>query len=234
MGSLEGQARASGKLTMLSLPLPRSEDGLQLLCLGAHSDDLEIGCSGTLLAILRAREIAGVTWVVFSGDAERAAEAASAAKRLLGNGPEIRLLQPGFRDGFLPYVGAEVKEFFETVKQHTRPDLVFTHYRHDRHQDHRLVSELTYNTFRHHLILEYEVFKLDGDLGNPNVYVPLGRDLVDEKVALLLERFGSQRDRRWFSGEVFESVLRLRGIEAGSPSGYAEAFYGRKLMFRAE
>ncbi|MGO9831491.1 MAG: PIG-L deacetylase family protein [Myxococcaceae bacterium] len=204
--------------------------GYELLCLGAHSDDLEIGCSGTVLRLLKELPVARVTWVVLSGNPERAREARAGARRVLGRRPGVRLVQETFRDGYFPYLGGQVKDFFEKLKREVAPDLVFTHYREDRHQDHRLVSELTYNTFRSHLVLEYEIFKVDGDLGRPNVYVPLSAATVQRKVALLEASFGSQRDRRWFSEEAFRALLRLRGIEAGSPSGYAEAFYGRKVV----
>jgi LmbE family N-acetylglucosaminyl deacetylase len=143
-------------------------------------------------------------------------------------------VQESFRDGFFPYTAVAVKEFFERLKAGVDPDLIFTHYRGDRHQDHRLVSDLTYNTFRDHLILEYEVLKTDGDLGQPNVYVPLDMTTVRRKVSILLQSFGTQRDKRWFNEDAFRGLLRVRGVEALSPSGYAEAFYGRKLILGAE
>jgi LmbE family N-acetylglucosaminyl deacetylase len=215
------------------LPLRLGEarrGGYELLCLGAHSDDLEIGCSGTVLRLLREQTIARVTWVVLSGNKERAKEARRGAKKVLGDRRGVRLVQQSFRDGYFPYVAVEIKDFFERLKREVQPDLVFTHYRNDRHQDHRLVSELTYNTFRDHLVLEYEILKVDGDLGQPNTYVPLDAATVRRKVTLLESSFGSQRDRRWFSEEAFRALMRLRGVEAGSASGYAEAFYGRKLL----
>ena len=159
---------------MLPLMLrPPSEGGYDVLCLGAHSDDLEIGCGGTMIRLLQELPVERITWVVLSGNAERAAEARRGARRVLGRHPGARVLQADFRDGFFPYTAAPIKEYFEMLKAEASPDLVFTHYRHDRHQDHRLVSDLTYNTFRDHLILEYEIMKVDGDLGNPSVYVPL-------------------------------------------------------------
>jgi LmbE family N-acetylglucosaminyl deacetylase len=211
-------------------PRPPADGGYELLCVGAHSDDLEIGCSGTMLRLLAAWPIERVTWVVLSARGERGVEAEKAARRLLGERPGVRIVLGEFRDGFFPYTAVPIKEFFEQLKREVEPDLVLTHYRDDRHQDHRLVSELTYNTFRDHLILEYEIMKLDGDLGNPNVYVPLDEDVVGRKVELLMEGFGSQRDKRWFSEDAFRALMRLRGIEAGAPSGFAEAFYGRKLV----
>ena len=216
---------------MLTLTeLAASGAALELLCLGAHSDDLEIGCSGTLLRLLDELPIERVTWVVLSGDEERSCEARRGAHAVLGCRPGARVLQQTFRDGFFPYTAVEIKEYFEHLKRSTAPDVIFTHYRNDRHQDHRLVSDLTYNTWRDHLVLEYEVMKTDGDLGNPNVYVSLDGRTVDRKVALLDECYGTQRDKRWFSEDAFRGLMRLRGIEAGAPSGYAEAFYGRKVV----
>ena len=215
---------------MLPLILPRPPRGLELLCLGAHSDDLEIGCGGTVLRLLREGAVARVTWVVLSGNADRAREARRGARRVLGRHPGARVVQQEFRDGFFPYTAVAIKEYFEGLKREVRPDLVLTHYREDRHQDHRLVSDLTYNTVRDHLVLEYEVMKTDGDLGRPSVYVPLDEPTVRRKVRLLADCFGTQRDKRWFCEDVFRSLLRLRGVEAGAPSGYAEAFYARKVV----
>jgi LmbE family N-acetylglucosaminyl deacetylase len=203
---------------------------LELLCLGAHSDDLELGCAGTVLRVLDELPIHRVTWVVLSGDHERSAEAERSCRRILDGRCETAIHLQHFRDGFFPYTAAPIKEFFESLKTQTRPDLILTHYRDDRHQDHRLTSELTYNTFRDHLIFEYEVIKKDGDLGRPNTYVPLDEATVQRKVELLMQGFGSQRDKSWFSEDAFLGLMRLRGIEACSPSGYAEAFYGRKIV----
>jgi LmbE family N-acetylglucosaminyl deacetylase len=220
----------------MMLPLaPRTpEQGdLELLCIGAHSDDLEIGCGGTVLRLLRELPVSRLTWVVLSGSPDRAEEARQGARRVFGRRRGTRIVQAAFRDGFFPYTGGAIKEFFEVLKSEVKPDLILTHYRHDLHQDHRVVSELTYNTFRDHLIFEYEIMKLDGDFGNPNVYVPLDTMTVRRKISLLLDSFGTQRDKRWFSEETFRGLMRLRGMEAGSSSGYAEAFYGRKLVMFA-
>jgi LmbE family N-acetylglucosaminyl deacetylase len=203
---------------------------LELLCIGAHSDDLELGCAGTLLRILDELPIERVTWVVLSGDNDRAAEAERSCQRLLDDRCLTDIHLQRFRDGFFPYTAVAIKEFFETLKAQTRPDLILTHYREDLHQDHRLTSELTYNTFRNHLIFEYEVLKKDGDLGRPNTYVPLAEETVRHKLQLLMDGFGSQRDKTWFSEDAFLGLMRLRGIEACAPSGYAEAFYGRKIV----
>ena len=213
----------------LTLPPPRGA-GYELLCLGAHSDDLEIGCGGTLLRLLREVPIERVTWVVLSGDASRASETRRAARRILGNRAETKIVLREFRESYFPYTAVPIKEFFDELRRDVDPDLVFTHYRHDRHQDHRLVSELTYNTFRDHFVLEYEIIKLDGDIGNPNFYVGIDTATVRRKMRVLTECFSSQRDKRWFSEDVFRGLLRLRGVEAGAASGYAEAFYARKVV----
>ena len=200
-----------------------------VLCLGAHCDDIEVGCAGTLLKLLREGEVASVTWVVLTATPERAAEARASARTLLRGVPRTHVVVAEFRDGFLPYDGGAVKEFFEALKPTVAPDLIFTPSREDRHQDHRLVAELTWNTFRDHCILEYEIPKWDGDFGSPNVFVPLARALAGRKVRHLLRAFPSQRGRHWYTEDVFRAVLRLRGMEANAPSGLAEAFYGRKL-----
>ncbi len=198
-----------------------------LLCLGAHSDDLEIGCGGTILRLIDEHPGLHVHWVVFSGDDRRQQEARTSAGRFLQQVTQTEIEIHQFRDGFLPYVGGEVKEKFELLKKKISPDLILTHYREDLHQDHRLVNELTWNTFRDHLIWEYEVPKYDGDLGRPNLFVPLDDTMVSAKLQILNDCFGSQRSKRWFTDETFLGLLRLRGIECGSR--YAEAFYGRKI-----
>lgn len=216
---------------MLSLsPRRDGSTGLELLCLGAHSDDIELGCAGTLLRLLEEHPVERITWVVLSGDDQRAAEAEVSCRRLVAGRCKTEVHLQRFRDGFFPYTAASIKEFFEFLKAQVNPDLILTHYRHDRHQDHRLVSELTYNTFRAHLILEYEVMKKDGDLGRPNTYFPLDRETVSQKVELLMEVFGTQRDRTWFAEDSFRALMRLRGVEATAQSGYAEAFYCRKMV----
>jgi len=201
-----------------------------LLCLGAHCDDLEIGCGGTVLTLTTGGTPPAVTWVVFSSDSTREGEALRGAERLLRKATNSQIIIRKFRDGFLPYDGGLVKETFEELKGIASPDLILTHYRGDLHQDHRLISELTWNTFRDHLILEYEIPKYDGDFGVPNVFVPLEQSLCCEKIDTILTSFPSQRGKRWFTEEVFRSVLRLRGMECAAPSNYAEAFYGRKLV----
>jgi LmbE family N-acetylglucosaminyl deacetylase len=214
---------------MMNLGLKTGRDSaLHVLCLGAHSDDIEIGCGGTLLRL--AEEFPGCIfhWVVFSAIGERAAEARRAAE-LFGGSRVKDLIFKEFRDGFMPFSGADVKSVFEDLKQ-VSPDVVFTHTRGDAHQDHRLLSELTWNTFRDHLILEYEIPKYDGDMGRPQLFVPLTKNICGDKVKHLMETFQSQRAKRWFEPETFLSLMRLRGMECNAPSGYAEAFYCRKLV----
>jgi LmbE family N-acetylglucosaminyl deacetylase len=203
----------------------------RVLCLGAHADDIEIGCGGTLLKLLAARGgRVSVDWVVFSADERRKAEAVRSAESFLRDAKEANVRIEGFRSSYFPYVGGEVKDFFERLADEGSPDLVFTHHRDDLHQDHRVIAELTWNTYRDHLILEYEIPKYDGDLGRPNVFVPLDRPQCDRKIALLLEGYPSQADKPWFTEDTFRAVLRLRGVESRAPSGFAEAFHGRKLV----
>ena len=203
---------------------------LTLLFLGAHSDDIEIGCGGTVLRFLEEFDVKEVCWVIFSASGERAAEARESANRFLEKAPRREVNIYTFRDGFFPYVGAEIKECFEELKRIVSPQVIFTHYRHDLHQDHRLISELTWNTFRNHLILEYEVVKYDGDLGVPNFFVHLSDDICRRKIDNIQKCFKTQGNRQWFDDDSFLSLLRLRGIESNAPEKYAEAFYGRKLV----
>jgi LmbE family N-acetylglucosaminyl deacetylase len=200
-----------------------------ILLLGAHCDDIEIGCGATVRRLVEAHPDACFQWIVFSSNEERAAEARRAAGEFLRGAERVNVEVESFRDGFLPYEGGRVKDHFEALKRRIRPDVVFTHYRHDAHQDHRLLCELTWNTFRDHLILEYEVPKFDGDLGSPNVFVDAPEAAVADKIRILEECYGSQHGRTWFDERTFRALLRLRGIEANAPSGLAEAFYGRKL-----
>jgi LmbE family N-acetylglucosaminyl deacetylase len=202
----------------------------RVLAIGCHADDIEIGCGGTLLRLAATYPQAEVLWVVLSADGARAEEARRSAADFTAGFRSAKVLLGGFRDGFLPYGGGDVKEFFEALKDEIAPDVIFTHQRGDLHQDHRLACELTWNTFRDHLVLEYEVPKYDGDLGAPNVFVHLDRPIVQRKIELLLGHFGSQADRRWFTEDLFRALLRLRGMESNSPSGEAEAFYSRKLV----
>lgn len=217
---------------MHALTLPAGP--LRVLCLGAHPDDIEIGCGGTLMHLSETRPALTLLWVVFTGTKARAEEARASAARLLGGRATVEARVEGFRDGYLPSQSAEVKDAFERLKGQFSPDVIFTHSLDDRHQDHRLLAELTWNTFRDHWILEYEIPKYDGDLGRPNVYVPLSQALCERKVSHLLETFPSQREKRWFRRETFLALLHLRGVEAGAPEGAAEAFTGRKVLFRGQ
>lgn len=204
-------------------------DVRRVLCLGAHCDDIEIGCGGTILRLTQERPGLEVLWVVFSSTAVRAQEAKRAAELFLAGAAVWEVVIRDYRDGFLPYLGSEVKQYVETLKSF-QPDVILTHTLEDRHQDHRVIGELTWNTFRDHLILEYEVVKYDGDFGRPNVYVPLTEDLARRKAQSIVDVFGSQERRDWFRADTFLSVARLRGIECRSESGYAEAFVARKLV----
>lgn len=201
----------------------------RVLAIGCHADDIEIGAGGTLLSLVAATPGLEVTWVVLAASGARAEEARRSAEAFAGGAGRLRLIMESFRDGFLPYAGGEVKEFFEQLKLEVDPDLVLTHAGDDLHQDHRLACELTWNTFRDHLILEYEIPKYDGDLGPRNVYVELDEEAARRKTQLLIEHFPSQADKHWFDEELFLGLLRLRGMEAGARSRYAEAFRARKL-----
>ena len=214
---------------MMHLNLGAKAGGLKILCLGSHSDDIEIGCGGTILRLVDQYPGCEFHWVVFNAIGVRDAEARRAAQLFAGSHLKGSLLKT-FQDGFMPYVGDEVKAIFEKDLKPLAPDLIFTHNRNDAHQDHRLIAELTWNTFRDHLILEYEIPKYDGDLGQPGVFVPLDSEVCEKKVRYLMDAFESQRTKRWFEPGTFLSLMRMRGMECNAPSGYAEAFYCRKLV----
>jgi LmbE family N-acetylglucosaminyl deacetylase len=203
---------------------------LRILCLGAHSDDIEIGCGGTVLQLLSQRRGVEFLWVVFSSGSDREREARASAARFLEHAEHREVLVKDFRASYFPYDGAKIKDFFEELKKRISPDLIFTHYRHDRHQDHRTISDLTWNTWRSHLILEYEIPKYDGDLGSPNCFVPLEREVCDRKIKYLCEFFQTQSNKSWFTEDTFQAILRLRGVECAARDKYAEAFYCRKLV----
>ena len=216
---------------MLNLTLAEKPDlAYKVLCLGAHSDDIEIGCGGTVLKLVEKYPNLIVQWVVFSSNPAREQEAICSGNNFLEKVAQKQIIVKSFRDGFLPFMAIEVKEAFEQIKQNFNPDLILTHYRHDAHQDHRLISELTWNTFRNHLILEYEIPKYDGDLGNPNFYMPLESSICQQKIEYLINSFPSQKDKQWFTEETFLAILRIRGIESNAPDKYAEAFYARKIV----
>jgi LmbE family N-acetylglucosaminyl deacetylase len=203
---------------------------LTLLCIGAHSDDIEIGCGGTVLSLLAERAGVTVHWVVLSADAIREREARNSAARFLRRAASRHVRIEHFPDSFMPWNGAAVKYVFEQLKSTIDPDLVFTHCRQDAHQDHRLVAELTWNTFRDHVILEYEIPKYDGDLGRPNIFVPLNDRIRRAKLRVLMSAFPSQRSRSWFTESTFDALMRLRGIECAAAEGFAEAFHGHKFV----
>ena len=214
---------------MLNLPRDFSSP-LQILCLGAHSDDIEIGCGGTILRLAEQYPFCKFHWVVFSAQGVRAEEAKRGAMLFAGAKAASGALLKTFQDGFMPYLGADVKAVFEELKETASPDVIFTHNHSDAHQDHRLLAELTRNTFRNHLILEYEIPKYDGDLGQPTVFVPLPTELCQKKVQIIVDTFESQRSKRWFQPDTFFSLMRLRGMECNAPSGFAEGFFCRKLV----
>ncbi len=204
---------------------------LTLLCLGAHSDDIEIGCGGTILRLAAERPKLNVHWVVFGANPQREREARRSAHGFLRQVKNKSIVVKNFRDGFFPFNGAEIKEQFEQLKQEVSPDLIFTHCHQDWHQDHRLMASLTWNTFRDHLILQYEIPKYDGDWGTPNFYVHLDQPTCRRKVAYLLRYFQTQRNKHWFTADTFWAMLRLRGLECNAPHKYAEAFYSRKMAY---
>jgi LmbE family N-acetylglucosaminyl deacetylase len=226
---VEERQRCKAGGGVIKLSLARKEvDPLNVLCLGAHADDIEIGCGGTLLYLKSTFSQLRFHWMVLSASGLRGQEAARAAE-MFTSGCGKKVVLKDYRDGFLPYNGGEVKDFFEQMKGEVNPELIFTHWHGDAHQDHRLVSELTWNTFRDHFILEYEIPKYDGDMGRPNLFVSLQASLYENKINYLFDAFGSQRAKPWFSRETFLGLMRLRGMESNSPSGYAEAFHCRKL-----
>ena len=216
---------------MLHLHLPlETARPLKLLCLGAHADDIEIGCGGTILRLAAEVPELAVRWVVFSADGVRSAEARNSAASFLQDVKNNHVDILAFRDGYFPFDGANIKDAFERLKRDFEPSLILTHWHGDAHQDHRLVAELTQNTFRDHLVLEYEIPKYDADLGNPNFFVPLTRDVAQRKIAKLREFFTSQHGRGWFTDETFLAMARLRGVGCKAPEGLAEAFYARKVV----
>ncbi|MEO1515627.1 MAG: PIG-L deacetylase family protein [Bacteroidota bacterium] len=206
-------------------------EGLRLLLLGAHSDDIEIGCGATLLKMIDAGQVAAVRWVVFAAAGERQQEAQASADTYLAGVAEKEISILDYQDTRLPYAAPEIKAYFNEHIRSFAPDLVFTHYRDDRHQDHRIISDLSWNTFRNHCVLEYEIPKYDGDLGIPNCYSRVADQFAKQKVDYLMKHFASQTNKHWFDPETFLGLMRIRGLEAASPTRYAEAFHARKLVF---
>lgn len=205
---------------------------MKVLCLGAHSDDIEIGCGGTILKLVEQYKNAVFHWIVLSAEGRRKMEAKESANAFLADAKEKTVVIKKFRDCFFPYVGGEIKDYFEKLKRGVNPDIIFTHCRSDLHQDHRVISDLTWNTFRNHLILEYEIPKYDGDLGSPNFFVYLDESISRRKIQYILKYFKTQAENQWFTEETFQAILRLRGIESNSPTKYAEGFYCRKILFK--
>ena len=197
--------------------------------MGAHSDDIEIGCGGTLLKLTEENPELEILWVVFSAEGVRTKEANQSARSFLKRANKSEIIVKDFRGSYFPFQAEQIKEFFETLKPF-QPDVVFTHYRDDRHQDHRVLSDLAWNTFRSHVILEYEIPKYDGDFGSPNFFVPVSKAHCNRKSALLMKHFQSQSNKHWFTPELFFATARIRGMECNSPTEYAEAFYSRKML----
>lgn len=210
--------------------IPVRFDTLQkALFVGAHSDDIEIGCGATILKLTEERPEVEILWVVFSAENDRRREAASSARAFLKKARKSEVVIHDFKGSYFPYQGEQIKDAFEALKPF-RPDAVFTHYRDDRHQDHRVLSDLAWNTFRSHAILEYEIPKYDGDYGSPNVFVPVGAKHVQRKSDLLMKHFHTQAGKQWFTPDLFLATPRIRGMECDSPTRFAEAFYSRKLL----
>jgi len=216
---------------MRRLELAQPGKRLSVLCLGAHSDDVEIGCGATLLGWMDRGIRLDVHWAVLSATGARAEEARASAQDFLEGTASSAVELGPYRDGFFPYQGAELKDWFEALKSRVSPDVVMCHWRDDAHQDHREISKLVWNSFRDHIVLEYEIPKWDGDLGRPNVFIPSTRRAMDRKVELLMRHFGTQRSKDWFTPETFYALARLRGNECRAPEGLAEAFHARKLAF---
>jgi len=218
---------------MKSLLFERPENRpFRILTLGAHCDDIAIGCGGALLHLVETNPDAEVWWVVFASTDVRLQEEADAAERFLERVGKKQIIIKQWQDGHLPYYASEIKNYFEGMKHLFSPDIIFTHFRHDGHQDHRIISELTLNTYRNHLVLEYEIPKYDGDFGSPNLYMPLTDLECRTKVETVMNCYASQREKHWFAADVFLGLARIRGMEAGGTTNYAEGFYSRKLCLR--
>jgi LmbE family N-acetylglucosaminyl deacetylase len=212
---------------MKALRLVAPGDRLSVLCLGAHSDDIEIGAGATLLSMMERGVNLEVLWVVLSAPGIREVEAKASAADFLAAATSAQIEVKCFKDGFFPEQGEAIKSTFEALKREVNPDVILTHHRDDAHQDHRHVCRLTWNTFRNHCILEYEIPKWDGDMSQPNLYMPISATALQRKIDLLNSHFGSQRSKQWFDAEIFRGVARLRGMECRER--YAEAFFARKL-----
>ena len=214
---------------MLSVKFADRPNGLRVLCLGAHCDDIEIGCGGTIIRLAEEYEVKQLKWIVFTSSEERADEARRSAESFMKGCKEKEIIIKKFKDGFLPYEAEKIKNLFEELKSFD-PDIIFTHYRNDLHQDHRTICELTWNTFRNHQIFEYEIPKYDGDLSSPNFFVTLKREVAKRKVDIIIKCFQSQAGKQWFDKDTFFAMMRIRGIESASPTKFAEGFYVRKSI----
>lgn len=216
---------------MLNNNIFDKNSGIQsILLLGAHCDDIEIGCGGTVLKLANQNPDINIHWVVFSSNDVREKEARSSADAFLAGYKATNVIVKKFKNGFFPYIGADIKTYFEELKKQVDPDVIFTHYGQDKHQDHRLISELTWNTFRNHVIFEYEIAKFDGDLASPNAFTTLSNTIANKKVELLDKYFISQKDKQWFSNDLFMALMRIRGVECNAEEGLAEGFYCRKMI----
>ena len=225
-----GNEADEGACAMLKISFDNRHP-MKVLCLGAHCDDIEIGCGGTILRLADTMKDASIHWIVFSSEGNRAKEALASARDFLTGTKDKKIILKRFPNSFFPYRGAEIKKYFEQLKRVVNPDIIFTHYRDDLHQDHRLISELTWNTFRNHLILEYEIPKYDGDMGAPNFFVHMDEVVCRDKIDKILRHFPSQKEKSWFTGDTFLSLSRLRGVESNAPENHAEGFYSRKIIF---
>jgi LmbE family N-acetylglucosaminyl deacetylase len=224
-------AQERGALMMRPLQLGASHEALGVLCLGAHSDDIEIGCGGTLLRWLGEYAQLNVTWAVASAVGDRAVEARRSARALLKGATRLDLVLGDLPDAHLPAHYGRAKAWLREVAHVCpQPDVILTHRLEDRHQDHRLLAELTAQTWRDHLVLAYEIPKYEGDLGQPALFVPLPRRIAERKTRHLLKHFASQRGKDWFTASTFEALMRLRGVECRAPEGWAEAFHVRKAV----
>jgi LmbE family N-acetylglucosaminyl deacetylase len=211
-------------------PLALPNRPLKILCIGAHSDDIEIGCGGTVLRLLAERPDSTVDWVVLSSNPVREEEARKSAAEFLADAASSKVWVQNFQESYFPAHWVGIKQFFETVRRATEPDLILCHHPRDRHQDHRVAAELAWNTFRNHLIWEYEIPKYEGDLGQPNLFVPLSAAQAERKVQLLLKHFATQALRGWFRADTFHGLMSIRGVECAAPDGRAEAFHAAKVI----
>jgi len=207
------------------------ESKINILCLGAHSDDIEIGCGGTILRILQEFDNICVKWIVFSALNDRKTEAVQSAKNFLNNVKKQNVIIKDYKENYFPFIGDKIKDYYDEIKYNFNPDIIFTHYKNDAHQDHKIISDITWNTFRNHMILEYEIPKYDGDFGSPNLFIKLPENVCQKKINYIMNNFKTQKRKNWFTDDTFWALLRLRGMEAKSPSKYAEAFYCKKIIF---